>query len=791
MNPRRTNQRLTQAQKNADNKQWYKDNVDMLDMMSYRNSFAFGTVDERKRKSVNYDLMNNIIRVSDFEYVCQPYGAAAGELPAKMTNRDIVSGKINSLLGWEMKRPFTWKVVAVNPEATSRKEQEEKRMLSDYVVNQIVAPIRYELEMKKAQELQGKELTPQQQEEVRRQIEQELAAQTPPEVRRYMQREHQDIAEIMGQQILNYLYEKEELQRKFNLGWKHALLSSEEVYYIGEENGNPVCYTINSKFFDCDRTSETPYIHHRQWAGVEYWLTPEEIITRWGDELDDRDIDDLYEMYNVGGSSIHDADFTFDDRYDESYGKIRVIHKAWRGLQKVGFLTYIDADGVEQEKIVSEDYRLNVAAGDVEIQWEWIPQVHEGIRIGKDKYVRLRPVPFQYKDLNNLKYAPLPFVGAVYSDVNSIPVSVMDRMKSYQYYYNIIMYRIEVLMASDLGKFVIGNIKKIPRSMGIDTQKFMYYAAANRVTWANPDEEGSRGDGSDISQMFKEIDLSMVNQLKQYIELAEYIETKCGESVGIPKQVEAQISPTEAVTNVQQQLIQSSNLLEPLFDMHNNVKKHVLTQLLEKAKVIYTLNPPASLVYTLDDLSIGALSFGSNLAMLDNSTFGVFVTNSTKANEAQDLIKNLAHAAMQTQSIDLSDVIRVVRSTNIAEAEEQLREAEQRKADQMKELEQMKNEARQKELAEMAAQKERDYKHELDVITLKEKERRETELKKQAMLSTGFNPDKDVDRDGMPDVMEIYRFGMEADIEQKKLALDSRKLDIEEKKVDKMGKTTK
>ena len=74
---------------------------------------------------INYDLFNNKLNLKDFESVCYPMGKEVGKLPVDLTNKDIVSGKIKALLGMEMRRPFSWTILAVNEEATTRKEEEE------------------------------------------------------------------------------------------------------------------------------------------------------------------------------------------------------------------------------------------------------------------------------------------------------------------------------------------------------------------------------------------------------------------------------------------------------------------------------------------------------------------------------------------------------------------------------------------------------------------------------------------------------------------------------------------
>ena len=115
-------ERASSSQKNANKKQWYKERINTLDgygLDVYTNGDS--GVSEYKKMQVNYDLFNNILNLSDFEYVCTPYGSKVGELPASMVNRDISSGPIKTMLGMELKRAFSWTIVATTPEATSRR----------------------------------------------------------------------------------------------------------------------------------------------------------------------------------------------------------------------------------------------------------------------------------------------------------------------------------------------------------------------------------------------------------------------------------------------------------------------------------------------------------------------------------------------------------------------------------------------------------------------------------------------------------------------------------------------
>ena len=119
-------ERLTRKQKEANDFEWYKAKIDMFEVEALNNSIGRDGISDRRRMQINYDLFNNIINMKEFEYVCSPFGKSGGELPASMVNRDISSYRIKSLLGQEMRRSFGFKVLAINPEVTTRKEEEEE-----------------------------------------------------------------------------------------------------------------------------------------------------------------------------------------------------------------------------------------------------------------------------------------------------------------------------------------------------------------------------------------------------------------------------------------------------------------------------------------------------------------------------------------------------------------------------------------------------------------------------------------------------------------------------------------
>lgn len=777
-------QRLTRAQKEANNKKWFKDQLKSLNKISFSTGSMFGLtnlgrgISDYRRMKVNYDLFNNVINKADFEHVCYPFGKEAGELPADFTNKDIISGKIKALLGMEMRRPFSWKVVATNPEATTRKEEEEFSKLKDFVVNSIIAPIKQKIELEQAQTLKGQELTTEEKQRIEQEVAQKLKTMTPQEVKRYMAREHQDPAEVLAHQLLQYLIQKENIRMKFNKGWKHGLIAGKEIFWVGIVNGDPILKVVNPLNFDYDKSSEKDFIEDGDWACYEMSMTPSEIAKYFGSELTNVELDELYESYN-NTNSLPDAAFTFrEDGVSVNLG-IRVIHAEWKALKPFKFIYGIDpTTGEPYEDVVDESYKMNIEAGDYKEEIVWIPTKYEGYQIGNDKFAMLREVPGQHKDLTNLYECKLSYIGSTYDNLNSSTTSLVDRMKYYQYFFNILWYRIELLIGSDDGKSLLLNANLIPKSSGLDIEKWMYYFKVNKLGLLDPTEEGNKGN-QNIGEAAKEIDMSLVSDIQKYMQLAEYIERRCGESVGITKQIEGQIGSEEAVRNTQQALVQSANILEPYFDMHNLIKRNVLQALIETAKVAYSELQPKSLSYVLDDMSVAMLT--PDYELLENSTYGLFVSNSMKADETLQTMQQLSHAALQNQQVELSDVLMIMNSESTQEAEELLKVAEQNRAEREQAMQQQQIQS-QEQQAEAQRNWEREkmakeHEYRMAEIDLKG----EKDIQKQVILSMGFNEDKDLDKDGMPDVLEVAKFDLDANIKQRKQDLDEKKLEQQKK----------
>ena len=155
----------------------------------------------------------------------------------------------------------------------------------------------------------------------------------------------------------------------------------------------------------------------------------------------------------------------------------------------------------------------------------------------------------------------------------------------------------------------------------------------------------------------------------------------------------------------------------------------------------------------MDDMSIKTLEL--DMGLLESTTVSLFVQDSIQSQESLDTIKTFAHAAMQTEKAALSDILKVLRQKGSQEAEEILKAAEENRVAQEQAAMDKKIEA-----DSIDKQKTRDWErekieleHENEMEQIREKGK--IDIRKQAMLSVGFNEDKDVDNDGTLDVLEL------------------------------------
>ena len=635
---------------------------------------------ERDKMKTAYDLYNGIFNEEDLKYVTNPY-KVDDSFPATLQNFNIIRPKINLLLGEESKRPNNIMVYQTNEEAVSILKDKMKTMLSEAIVEEIYT------QMEGAEQDQG--------------FEEKING-----IINYVTSDYVNPAEITAHSTLEYLRQKLDIDYEMMKGFKDGLISGKEIHYQGIVNGEPMTERVNPLEFAHDNDPDMDNIEDGDWAARHMKMTPTAIYDRFNDFMTESQLNEVLKLSEGGGGvgKMTESDYARIDYkvIDSSSARndatlqgtyLDVWHVVWRSFKKVGFLTWTDETGEEQTDMVSESYIVNPGE---EIKWDWITEIWEGYRIGDDIYAGIAPLPYQMVSMDNPNNAKLPYIGSLYSDTNSTNMSLIDIMKPLAYMYIIVWYRIELALSRDKGKVINMDITQIPKSMGVDVNKWLHYLSAIGVNLINPYEEGwdipgrEGGRPAAFNQM-TQMDLSMTNIIAGYIEMLDKIEDMIGELSGVSRARQGQIHQSELVGNVERKVIQSSHITESLFYVHGNIKKRVYTMLLNIAKFAWRDSNKKNLYYILDDTSRKFVDINDDFLYSD---FDVFVTDSTKEAQNIEALKSLMQAGMQNGAT-LLDAAYILTSDNMNQIKRKLEEIEKKRQEMEAQVQEQQNQIQQ------------------------------------------------------------------------------------------------
>lgn len=732
-----------------------------------------------------YDLYNSIYNEKDLKYVTNPFKQDDG-FPAMAQDYNIIKPYVDQLLGEETKRPFNFHPQRTSDIAASEMQEKAKEMLMDYIQATIASKLSPEQAARYEQALATGEI------------------QTPEAIAKYLQKDYKDIAETEAYHALQFLKRKLNLTHEFYKGWKDALIGGEEIYYIGVINGDPYVERVNPMYFDYEHSLDLEFIDDAAWCRRKMIMSATEIYDRFYDKMSERQLNELLELIDqrpgAGNNpeirktsidyesiKLHKINSFTDNPFDIDH--IVVYHCCWKSFKKIGFVTLLNPETGEAEEFqVDEDYK--VTGTEQSVEWDWIIEVWEGYRIGDDMYIGIQPIEYQHISADNPNSQKLPYTGVVYNNTNSKPRSLVSMMKPLQYMYIVVWYRLELALSRDKGKVAVMDITQIPKSMNIDVNKWMHYLSALGVAFINPYDEGwdipgrEGGKPSQFNQL-SSWDLTMSNVIAEYIQLMQKIEDMVAKLTGITPQRQGQIAASELVNNANTAVNMSYHITEPWFWNHNQVKRRVLTMLLNTSKAAWKDNK-RYLNYILDDATRAFVQLSDNFFYED---MDIFVDDSTKNQQYIDQLKQLLQPAMQNGA-SLLDIAEIITLDNMSMIKNRLEEIEQKRMEQMQQQQQAEQQAQQQIAEQQNQLKEEELmlkEAEMDLEKYKVDQDNATKITVAQLNAYRGAENMDQDMNGIIDVVEIGKQALEqqkidSEKASKQLELNNKKREIQLKK---------
>lgn len=665
------------------NKKWRKAHLDWADSKTF---FNYSLVRKSViHKKINYDLLNGKLHMSDIELVLNPDSIKAGFVPDRIQHYPIMNSKLNVLRGEESRRVFDYRVIVTNPNAISEIENNKKEEL-----------------LQNLQKLMAD--TSKSEEEFNQELE---------KLNDYYTYEWQDMREIRGNAILNHYVKEYNIPLLFNNGFMDAVTVGEEIYQCDIVGGEPVIERLNPLKVRIFKSGYSNKIEDADIIIIEDYWSPGRVIDTYHDVLSKKDIEYIENIPDhIGQASIDSMDniderfgyvnnhmvgeeistdgFYFDpfnlfsDSISNSLlpydlaGNIKVLRMYWKSRRRIKKVKSYDPEtGEEVYNFFPETYIIDKDNGEEE-QIFYINEAWEGTKIGTDIYVNMRPRVVQYNRLSNSSRCHFGIIGSIYNLNDSRPFSLVDMMKRYNYFYDVIHDRLNKIMARNWGKLLRLDLAKIPKKW--DIEKWMYYAKVNGIAVEDSFKEGNIGAASGKlagalnNSSSGVIDAEFGNSIQSQINLLEFIKMEMSEVVGITRQREGQISNRETVGGVERATLQSSHITEWLFVVHDDVKRRVLECFLETAKIAFK-GRSKKFQYILSDNSMRIMDIdGDEFAEAD---YGLVVDNSQGTQELAQKLDMLAQAALQNQALSFSTIMRLYNSSSLAEKQRLVERDEQ------------------------------------------------------------------------------------------------------------------
>ncbi len=603
-----------------------------------------------------YDAYNNFIPSSIFDYATNPTATSNEKFkkyPSKIRPYNILRPNIDLICGEWNKKGFKYDVINADGDDVfnsflQAKEDVYKKNITQRYINYI----------NQSQE-SGFET-----EEV----------QSPKQVIIDLNNNYKDEKALRGYKALKVLELEAKLIQKWREMFKDWMIAGEAYSYKFPHSSEIEYGRLSPLWVDCDMSNISPLAEDGESAVACFRLSASEITDMFYKEIDEKVLKQVEGQvgYSTVKSFNHVVGLAKDD--DHAANKYDCYYVVWKSKVQMGWLTYKDPfTGEEIIDVVDEDYKPDIEAGE-KVEWFWGNQAWHAWRIRDNEYLRVEPVPAQRNEMNNFSKCKLTINGKKFSDTESINVSPLYLGMPYQIMYIIIMYRIELTIARNKGKIVLMDQGLINEEDGED--HFIYYAEA--LGWALVDRNGEDVDKS--WNGYQVLDLSLFKDIKELINIANWIKEQWDELLGITRQRKGQIAASDGVGNTQESIFRSSVISDVIFTGFEEFLESELQGLLDLTKFAWVDGKKAQ--YRTDD---GRYEFfAAEPEDYVNSDYSVFAINSSQYGEKLKAIQAQINAVAQRKDVKMSTVVDMIWTESITELQAKLRQAEALEADMIR-----------------------------------------------------------------------------------------------------------
>ena len=505
--------------------------------------------------------------------------------------------------------------------------------------------------------------------------------------------------EIAAQNIIEYIKHNREidLRNKLREMLTDLLIGGICYYRVrpSSKKDNMVLDILNPLDTFVERNPNSFFLNKSRHAVIRRWLTRDEILEEFGEELTDaaiKQLDDYFTGVNRDSLDGHIIINSEMERFLEDGSKEKG--------PTPGILAGLEVHPLYPDNDDSWNYSIsNRVVPIYECQWLEFDKkknrsvLHEGIKLGWDIYITRGEPDYYIRSKSDDRSCKLNLNGMFFNDKNGQPFSLIQSTMPLQDKYDLLLYYRDNLIATSgtIGDWV--DAASLPEFLGVEMperiQKWIAYKK-NGVAWYDSSQEGAQL----INTTFNGYDDSIKAQAVQAIQMAiDSIEQQASSISGVFAQKLGQIQEREAASNVKVGIHQSTLLTKQYFHAMDLMQREVCYDLLNLAKYVFK-NGFTGTIILGDRLVKTFTALPEHFTMTD---YDIHIADSSEAYVKLQTAQQLNVEFIKGGLVDAGMAFDILDSKNLSELKQRLNKAIREKKAENNMLQQLQQQVQQYE----------------------------------------------------------------------------------------------
>ena len=619
---------------------------------------------DNKELQQRYEIMHDRMPDEFYKKILNPYNATNEKytrFPAEMRNYDLIKGIVRRYISEYNKNEHIFVVGANNPEVVFAKDARLREEVSILLQNAIAAEIQRSFQEYINQGGDPQQFNPQEQVNIEEFVEK-------------FNEDYIDDISKQGQDILDVIRDITDDTLFYTKLYNDFICFGEAYTYADVVGTKLVKRTVNPiDAFPIPNSEQ--FVEDYDMFCERRKLSLQQILDEFDEYLTEKDREFLETYYGQGNANgpvelsfakfceyysdvcnkfthVERNFFNTDPILKRDYngGLFDVYHVTWRGMERQAIVTYVSQAGLISTRVEDDDYVLNYSTGDISIEYVYVPQVYESVRIGtrNDSIY-----PYKARAIAYNRNGKLPYNGLMELLPGYGRFSVIDIVTPYQVFYNIVSFAREMAIA----KLKL-SILLLPKSLlGKNPEDTIYKMIADGVLYVEDKDD----QGMLRAQQVRMLNTTLGDYIKQLTDLLTEVKDTANLAADMTPQRYGEIATSAGKGTTQEAIARGSMGTVIVEYMMDCIRERDYARDMDYSKLAWIDGLDTSFRDSNNKLKYISLDVKSHL-------YADYVIKAKNSIVEKEKLDNLRQLAFNTsQNGDIRSAVAAIEGDNIAE----------------------------------------------------------------------------------------------------------------------------